>query len=364
MPVGCGSASVTSSSIRASDAAVPTAAVVDCLSTNHWVRPQLGLVPEKRHQLPGKPLLIFEQWDQQVRQRRSRSAPQLLTPSLPPSLPETPSLPLCSLTQLLPCKKKEKKAFLQMRRRRGGLIRDRLSRARECAEAKKTTNKKKHGEKRTVRTETVGLRWQMRSLQEPLWDLSGFCRSPQGSSGTLRPGDVRAPPFGTIAHVWSSSAAGRPVQSITHLSASYSSPRWQKWLIFSSNYSVRCDQRGTGTTLTQEDKLKGSKLLIIDKLNLKKHSKSASFHICQYWSCTHTRNNCLQAKKWCGCKNDAFGSMGVKKLIYYPRGSLLGFARLTFEGDECVQVIIRIRYSMSTLGSRLEMYPQWWIQRY
>lgn len=101
MPVGCGSASVTSSSIRASDAAVPTAAVVDCLSTNHWVRPQLGLVPEKRHQLPGKPLLIFEQWDQQVRQLRSRAAPQLLAPSLP----ETPSLPLCSLTQLLPCKK-------------------------------------------------------------------------------------------------------------------------------------------------------------------------------------------------------------------------------------------------------------------
>lgn len=42
----------------------------------------------------------------------------------------------------------------------------------------------------------------------------------------------------------------------------------------------------------------------------------------------------------------------------------MGFARLTFESEECVQVMIRIRYSMSTLGSGLEIYPRWWIQRY
>lgn len=238
MLVGCGSASVTSSSIRASDAAVPTAAVVDCLSTNHWVRPQLGLVPEKRHQLPGKPLLIFEQWDQQVRRLRSRSAPQLLTPFLPPSL-RLPLFPFALSLNYSPVKKRKKKkrkAFLQMRRRRGGLIRDRLSRARECAEPKKTKPKKKNTEKGAQRQnrdsgvvmtdkESAGATLGSQGVLLPAQQIT------TGVLGKLRPGDVRAPPFGSIAHVWSSNAAGRPVQSVTHVSVSYSSPGWQKWLI-------------------------------------------------------------------------------------------------------------------------------------
>lgn len=60
MPVGstvCGSASVTSSSIRLLDVAVPpaaAAAAADCLSTTHrdGLPPQFGLVPEQRHRLP------------------------------------------------------------------------------------------------------------------------------------------------------------------------------------------------------------------------------------------------------------------------------------------------------------------------
>lgn len=48
-----GSGSVTSSSISLLYA-VPPAAAVQCLSTNHWTRlpPQFGFVPEQQHQFP------------------------------------------------------------------------------------------------------------------------------------------------------------------------------------------------------------------------------------------------------------------------------------------------------------------------
>ncbi len=99
MPVGStvrGSGSVTSSSIRLLDeAAPPAAAAADCLSTHEWARlpPQFGFVPEQRHRFPEPRCLIFEQWEQQVRQLLSCSTPWLLTHSLPPSLSESPSLP-------------------------------------------------------------------------------------------------------------------------------------------------------------------------------------------------------------------------------------------------------------------------------
>lgn len=231
MLVGCGSASVTSSSIRASDAAVPTAAVVDCLSTNHWVRPQLGLVPEKRHQLPGKPLLIFEQWDQQVRQLRSRSAPQLLTPSLP----ETPSLPLCSLTQLLLCKKKKKSIPPDEETKRGPHSRQ-IEPCTRVRGGKKPPPKNTEKRAQSQNRDSGAVIADEESAGATLgsqWVLLTALQITTGVLGKRRPGDVRAPPFGTIAHVWSSNAAGRPVQSITQVSASCWSPRWQKWLIFS-----------------------------------------------------------------------------------------------------------------------------------
>lgn len=219
MLVGCGSGSVTSSSIRLSDAAVPPAAVVDWLSTNHRVRPQFGLVPEQRHQLPGKPLLIFEQRDQQVRQLRSCSAPQLT-----PSLSETPSLPLCSLTHLLPCKKK---AFLHMRRRSGGLISDRLSRAWECAKAKR---KEKGAQSRNRDSGTVmengecagatfASQWVMlRALQITTGVLGKHC----GEAACVRHRLEQLRAFGAQTL--------RGVQSITHGGVSCSSWVWQKRL--------------------------------------------------------------------------------------------------------------------------------------
>lgn len=107
------SGSVTSSSIRLLDTVVLPAA--DCLSTDHWAQPppQFRLVPEQPHRIPETRYLIFEQWEQQVRQLLLCSIPWLLTYSLPPS----DSLsPLCSLTH------SPVQIFLHTGRQSGGLI--------------------------------------------------------------------------------------------------------------------------------------------------------------------------------------------------------------------------------------------------
>lgn len=112
--------------------------------------------------------------------RPAGEAAPLPSSSLPPSL-RLPLFPFALSLNYSPVKKKEKHSS-RWGDEEGGLIRDRLRRARECAEPKEKKNTEKG-----VRTETVGLWWQMRSLQEPLRDLSGFCwrlcRSPQGSPG-------------------------------------------------------------------------------------------------------------------------------------------------------------------------------------
>lgn len=88
------SGSVTSSSIRLLDTVVLPAA--DCLSTDHWAQPppQFRLVPEQQHRIPETRCLIFEHWEQQVRQLLLCSTPWLLTYSLPLSLPFALSLTL------------------------------------------------------------------------------------------------------------------------------------------------------------------------------------------------------------------------------------------------------------------------------
>lgn len=99
-----------------------------------------------------------------------------------------------------------------MRRRSGGLISDRLSRAWECAKAQK---KKK---KRERRTESEQTQWDSDGewgVRRSHFCISvGYAKSPADHHGgpreTLRRGGVRAPPFGTIARVWCSNAAGSP----------------------------------------------------------------------------------------------------------------------------------------------------------
>lgn len=171
-----------------------------------------------------------------------------------------------------------------MRRRRGGLIRDRLSRARECAE----------GERRRVRTETEGLWWQMRIRQEPLWVLltalqitTGVLGNHCGEATCVRHRLEQLRRFGAQTLLDVQSRISRTLLRAARRQGDRSGWFELELLFF--------DQRAT---LTQEDQLKGSKVFIILELN-----KTQEISIIdQYWLWKHLRKTRLQ-----GCENDAFG---------------------------------------------------------